>query len=75
MQRGALVVGIADGCPYYESPGIFRLVCKVPEVKNCLFPRKPLPLCKPLRFVEFGREVCPAGEYLWLDMLRAADET
>ena len=36
---------------------------------------RPLPLCKPLRFVQFGREDCPAGEYLWLDMLRAADES
>ena len=48
---------------------------KVPQVKNCLFPTKPLPLCKPVRFVDFGREVCPAGEYLGLDKLRAADES
>ena len=33
-----------------------------PQVKNRLFPRKPLPLCKPLRFVQFGQESCPAGE-------------
>ena len=25
---------------------------------------KALPLCKPLRFVQFGQESCPAGEYL-----------
>ena len=28
-----------------------------------------------LRFVPIGREVCPAGEYLWLDMLWAANES
>ena len=38
-------------------------------------PKKPLSLCKPLRFVQFVQEVCPGGEYLWLDMLRAADES
>ena len=37
---------------------------KVPQVKNRLFPRNPLPLCKPLRFVQFDQESCPAGEYL-----------
>ena len=74
-QRGALVVRITYGCPYYKSPANFRLFCKVPEVKNCLFPREPLPLCKPLKFVQFGLEVFPAGEYLWLDILRAADES
>ena len=59
---------------YYKGPAIFHLFCKVPQVKNWLLPEKLLPLCKPFRFVQFGREVCPAGEYLWLDMLRAADE-
>ena len=34
----------------------------VPQVKNRLFPRKPLPLCKLLRFVQLGQESCPAGE-------------
>ena len=42
---------------------------------NRLFPRKPLPLCKPLRFVQFRQESCPAGEYLCLEKLRAADES
>ena len=27
-------------------------------MKNRLFPRNPLPLCKPLRFVQFGQESC-----------------
>ena len=53
-QMVALVVGIAYGCPYYKSSAIFHLFCKVPQVKNCLFPEKLLPLCKPLRFVQFG---------------------
>ena len=74
-QRGALVVRIAYGCPYYKGPAIFHLFRKVSQVKNCLFAGNPLPLCKPLRFVQFGLEVCPAGEYLWSDMLRAADES
>ena len=39
-----------------------------------LFPRKPRQLRRPLRFVQFGREICPIGEYLWLNMVRAADE-
>ena len=61
--RGTLVVGIAYGCPYYKGSAIFSLVFfKVPQVKNRLFPRKPQPLCKPLRFVQFGQESCPAGE-------------
>ena len=30
-------------------------------MKNRLFPTNPLPLCKPLRFVQFGQESCPAG--------------
>ena len=59
----------------YKSPAIFHLVCKVAQGKNRLFPTKPLPLCRPLRFIEFGREVCRAGEYLWLDMLRDACES
>ena len=37
----------------------FTCFFKVPQVKNRLFPRKPLPLCKPLRFVQFGQESCP----------------
>ena len=40
----------------------FFLTSTVPQVKNCLFPTKPLPLCKPLRFVQFSQESCPAGE-------------
>ena len=28
---------------------------KVKKLKNRLFPIKPLPLCKPLRFVQFGQ--------------------
>ena len=40
---------------------------------NFIKTKKPLPLCKPLRFVQFGRE--EAGEYLWLAMQRPADES
>ena len=58
-QRGALVVRIAIGCPYYKSPAIFHLFCKLPQTKNCLFPRNPLPLCNPLRFVQLGQESGP----------------
>ena len=57
------------------SRAIFHLFCKVTQVKNCLFPSKPLSLCRTLRFVKFGREVCLAGKYLCLDMLRAADKS
>ena len=74
-RRGALVVGIAYGCPNYNSPAIFNLFCKVPQVNNCLFLRDPLPPCNSLRYVHFGRKVCPAGKYFWLDMLMAADES
>ena len=61
--RGTLVVGIAYGYPYCKGSAIFSFVYfKYHLVKNCLFPTKPLPLCKPLRFVQFGQESCPAGE-------------
>ena len=40
-----------------------------------LFPTKPLPLCKPLRFVQFDQESCPAGGITFLGKLRAADES
>ena len=63
--RGTLVLGIAYGCSYYKGPAIFSLVFfEVPQAKNCSFPTKPLPLCKPYRFVQLGQESCPAGEYL-----------
>ena len=32
--RRALVVRIVYGFPYYNSPAIFYLFCKVPQVKN-----------------------------------------
>ena len=67
-----LVVGIAYGCPYYKNPAIFYLFCKVPQVKNCLFPTNPLPLRKAL---SCGQKICSAGEYLWLDVLKGADES
>ena len=41
-QRGALVVRIVYGCPYYKSPEIFHLFYKLPQVKNCLFHKKRL---------------------------------
>ena len=72
MQRGALVLRIAHGCPCYKDPAILHLFCKVPKVKNCLFPRKPLPPCGPLRFLQCGQKVCEVGEYLCLDKQRAA---
>ena len=75
----ALVLRIAYGCPEYKGPAIFHLFCKVPLVKNRLFPTKPLPLYKALmfvqfeqevwRFVQFGQESCPAGEYLHSEQL------
>ena len=34
---------------------IFHLFCKAPQVKKRLFPTKPLPLSKPLNFVQFCR--------------------
>ena len=43
------------------------------KLKNQLFSVKPLPLCKPLGFVHFGREV--AGDTFGLDLLKAADES
>ena len=47
---------------------------------NHLFPKKFIPnkasaTVQAIKFVQLGQEVCPAGEYLWLDMLRAADES
>ena len=60
--RGTLVIGIAYGFPYYKGSAIFYLFFEVLQVKNRLFPTKPLPLCKPLRLVQFGQESCPAGE-------------
>ena len=60
--RGTLVVGIAYGCPYYKGSAIFSLVFLSTTSENRLIPRKPLPLCKPLRFVQFGQESWPAGE-------------
>ena len=66
-QRGTLVVGIAYGYPYYKGSAIFSLVFfQVSQVKNRLFPTKPLPLCKPIRIVQFGQESRPAGENLQL---------
>ena len=101
--KGALVIRIALGCLYYKSPAIFHLFCKVPQVKNHLFPEKPLPLCKPAKYVQFDQEICSIQfnlfvrlssisrnltpiknnnnkyphaqiEYVWLDMLKGADE-
>ena len=60
-QRDTLVVGMTYGYPYYMGPAIFHLFFKVPQVKNRVFPTKPLPLSKPLRFVQFGQESCPDG--------------
>ena len=49
---------------------IFSLVFfKYQQVKNRLFTKKPLPLRKSLRFVQFGQESCPAGEYLHSERL------
>ena len=73
--RGALVLRIAYGCPKYKSLTIFHLFCEVPQMKNCLFPIKPLPLCKQLRFVQFGQEVAEKYGTIGFDMLRAADES
>ena len=56
-QRGALVVGIVYGCPYYTGTAVFHLFFKVPQVKNRLFPTNPLPLCKPIRFVQSARSL------------------
>ena len=41
----------------YKLPAIFHLFGKVPQVKNRLFPKKPLPLCKPLGFVQLDEKV------------------
>ena len=67
--RGTLVVGIANGYSYTSVQRFFHLFFFVPQVKNRLFPRKPLPLYNPLRFVQFGQESCPAGEYLHSERL------
>ena len=63
-QMGALVAGIAYGCPYYKGPAIFHLLGKVPQAKNRLFPANLLPLCKPLRLIQIGQMICPGGENL-----------
>ena len=60
------------GSPLCDHGNLFFF--NVPQVKNRLFPTKPLPVCKPLRLVQFGQESCPAGKYLWLEKLRTADE-
>ena len=59
--RRTLIVGIAYGCPYYKGTAIFSLVFTSTTSENRLFPRKPLPLCKPIRFVQLGQESCPDG--------------
>ena len=60
--RGTLVVGIAYGCPYHKGSAIFHLFFLSTTSEKSFIPRNPLPLCKPLRFVQFGQESCPAGE-------------
>ena len=60
-QRAALVVGIAYGCPYYTGPAIFHFFFKVPQMRNRLFPTKPLPLHKSLRFVQSAKSFIQLG--------------
>ena len=60
--RGTLVVGIAYGCPYYKGSAIFSLVFFLSTTSEKSFiPRKPMPLCKPLRFVQFSKSIVQLG--------------
>ena len=59
----------------HESSNFSLFFFLVLQVKNRLFSTYPLPLCKPLWFVQFGLEVCPAAEYLCLKKQKAADES
>ena len=74
--RGTLVVGIAYGCPYYKGSAIFSLVFLSTTSEKSFIPYKAsatvqaLKVC-PVRpkFVQFGQESCPAGEYLHSERL------
>ena len=53
------VVTQGDGCPYYKGSAIFSLVFFLSTTsEKSFFSAKTLPLCKPLRFVQFGQESC-----------------
>ena len=58
-------LSLLQGFPLYDHGNhnrqVWRPSWSTPG-KNRLFPSKPLPLCKPLRFVQFGQESCPVGE-------------
>ena len=54
-QRGALVLRTAYGCPF------FHLFGKVPQAKNRLFPKNPLPLYRPLGLVQLAERFVQLG--------------
>ena len=59
-----------------QGPNYFSLVLySTTSEKSFISCKVCATIYTPLRFSHIGQKVCPTGEYLWLDMLRAADES